>query len=55
MKNKKKESFARKDVLLFAIFLVSLLVSGCGRRYNAEEEENNVTSENVIITETGIP
>lgn len=54
MKNKKREScLFRQNVLLLMVVLAGLLISGCGRRYVVEEEDDRVTSENVVITETG--
>lgn len=47
MKNRKR------NALLLIVLLVGLLISGCGRQSDKEEEGNHVTSENVVITETG--
>lgn len=38
---------------MVTIVIVGVLLTGCSRRYEQEEEPDNVVSENVVITETG--
>lgn len=54
MKNRKRKGqCAWQKMLLLMVLLVGLLVSGCGQRHGEENEGDHVTSENVVITETG--
>ena len=54
MKNgKRKGPLVWRNILILTVLLFGLLLSGCGRQSDQEEEGNNVTSENVVITETG--
>jgi len=49
----KKRRKKWQKVLLVTAVLIGLLTSGCGKRYAAEERDNDAASENVVITETG--